>query len=278
MKPGSHKNFIFFGISGSLLAIVIMSTVAVGLWNDGKKHEFSGKCQLCHLETPVAGTPFQEMKFAGTVDQMCAHCHEIKQQNSHPTNVSPRKPIPLQMFLDRENKLTCLTCHDVHKEEKEGHEGVSRRGLLRGHTVGRAFCATCHHEAALGAEGWLHGLALSYAHFSGTFTQSSQGAFLDRFSVECLSCHDGVISQTADVSIKAGRFDHSIGLSHSIGVPYPPPGKEREYVPVSQLPSEIQLFDGKLGCLSCHSPYIDKKSNLVLDNRGSALCFACHVK
>jgi len=38
------------------------------------------------------------------------------------------------------------------------------------------------------------------------------------------------------------------------------------------------LFDGKVGCLSCHNPYGDKKYSLVMENKRSGLCLACHRK
>mgnify|MGYP000943717110 CR=1 FL=1 len=46
----------------------------------------------------------------------------------------------------------------------------------------------------------------------------------------------------------------------------------------NRLDRRIRLFDGAVGCGSCHSVYSKERSHLVMSNRGSALCLNCHTQ
>lgn len=263
---------MFAGVGGISLAL--------GLQRGGlKKHDFTGKCQICHTRIPAGDATFEDaaLTLMENVDNLCEQCHDVNKRLSHPVGVVPSKPIVLERFLDGAGKLTCITCHDVHKEDKTGETQQDFAGLLRGHAAGRTFCFTCHNEALLGA-GWRHTVVVNYAHTPGEFVQNTGGGFLDEHSVECLSCHDGVISKMGGVKIRSGEFKHSIGLSHPVGVEYPAMSPQNDFVDKATLPEDIKLFQGKVGCLSCHSPYGGGKSFLVVENRRSALCLACHKK
>jgi predicted CXXCH cytochrome family protein len=39
----------------------------------------------------------------------------------------------------------------------------------------------------------------------------------------------------------------------------------------------IWLFEGRVGCGSCHSPFAGGEALLVMSNVGSRLCLSCHV-
>ncbi|MBI5970861.1 MAG: hypothetical protein HY884_06875, partial [Deltaproteobacteria bacterium] len=47
---------------------------------------------------------------------------------------------------------------------------------------------------------------------------------------------------------------------------------------LDMLPKQIKLFGGKIGCATCHDPFSKGHSRLVISNRKSALCLACHRK
>ena len=255
---------------------MILPIVEVCL-STNKKHDFAGKCQLCHTDIPKAGASLQESNLIDDVDRMCANCHKVNKNTSHPTNVRPTAAIPLERFLDKAGQLTCITCHDVHKEENPSFSRQELSGLIRGHAQGRAFCFTCHNEGALGM-GWRE-MSITFAHFSGELTQKAGGALLDKFSVECLSCHDGTVSKMASVDVAEGDFKHGIGLSHPVGIKYPKGSlSDNDFVPPEYLPEEVKLFNGAVGCLSCHNPYGKEKGLLVKSNNRSALCLTCHKK
>jgi len=244
----------------------------------GAKHDFEGKCRLCHSSIPKRGTDFSRIVLNGEPEQLCLQCHKINQRTSHPVDVAPKGPMPLSKFLDKQGRITCLTCHQVHKERNTSSWGNTElKGLLRGHANGRAFCIMCHSNDALGAK-W-HAGVVNYAHTPGKFIQTSGGGqLLDQNSIECLSCHDGSVSQATSVSMNSGSFQHGSGSSHPVGVDYPKPGMKAGFEPAQALPEEVALFQGKIGCLTCHNPYEKNKKLLVKDNSRAALCLSCHRK
>jgi len=84
-------------------------------------------------------------------------------------------------------------------------------------------------------------------------------------SRHCEGCHDGVIASAA------GRL-HSVEIDYRLAQ-LRSRGKLRD---VSQLDPAIQLDDGRVSCLSCHSYTSQLKAKLVTSNEGSRLCVACH--
>lgn len=236
-------------------------------------HNFEGKCLMCHETIPDKNTKTQNLTFVDGIDKLCSRCHTIDLQKSHPIKVKPDKNIPLMQHLDKDGLLTCTTCHDVHKEDKTANKSEPA-GLLWGHIKGRAFCSLCHNKEALDTA-WRHQTAIPFAHSSGKLMEVSDGALLDKFSIECLSCHDGTISKFPKVEIKQGVWRHGIGMSHPVGIDYP---RSDDFTYIESLPREIELFDGKVGCLSCHQIYNNAPYMLTMDNKGSRLCLSCHRK
>ncbi len=240
-----------------------------------KMHDFKGKCQTCHRGTPGGkNSDRKAVLLVNKSDRLCASCHKVNKPMSHPVNVVPTMPIPKGMPLDNQNRITCITCHDVHKEDNQSLDKEQLAGLLWGHVRGRAFCFICHsQDMAISSRG--HQTAIAYAHGEGSLREKKDGAFLDSFSRECLTCHDGTISKMSSVGVREGLWKHGIGLSHPVGVRYP---REGDFVNRDFLPREIRLFDGKVGCLSCHDPYAKGRNLLVMNNRRSRLCLSCHKK
>ena len=60
-----------------------------------KKHDFTGRCQVCHTAIPLEGASFKESQLIDNVDKMCAPCHVIDEKTSHPTGVMLEKSTPL---------------------------------------------------------------------------------------------------------------------------------------------------------------------------------------
>lgn len=254
-----------------------LAIVAVG-WTKGnaRNHMSAGSCQVCHREVPAAGAAFEQAGLRAGISAVCEQCHRMPARASHPVGVRPQAPVALQRYLDEQGRVTCVTCHDVHQDDQELMAG-KEKGLLRGHVQGAAFCAACH-EGRLPGTGRRHELAGSYAHLAGALVQREQGTLLDQRSTECLSCHDGVIAKAGRVDIRSGEYRHGLGPSHPVGVDYPTGAFTAGYADRATLPQAILLFDGKVGCLSCHNLYSGERGLLVMDNTGSALCVACHRK
>lgn len=229
---------------------------------------------MCHINTPDKDSRLQDLSFTDEVDKLCARCHTINQQKSHPIKIKPSKDIPLAAHLDKNGLITCTTCHDVHKEDKTSNSS-ELSGLLWGHITGRAFCGLCHNNETLDVK-WRHQTAIPFAHSYGKYVSSGGGGQLDKYSRECLSCHDGTISKFPQVEVQQGVWQHKTGTSHPIGIEYPRSG---DFAYPGSLPDEIELFDGKVGCLSCHRIYNNRQHNmLVMNNNKSRLCLTCHKK
>jgi predicted CXXCH cytochrome family protein len=69
--------------------------------------------------------------------------------------------------------------------------------------------------------------------------------------------------------------------SHPIGVVYDDArgrqGAKTDLKPIAMVDRRIRFFNGKVGCGSCHNPYSTIEKRLVMSDRGSELCLACHI-
>ena len=81
----------------------------------------------------------------------------------------------------------------------------------------------------------------------------------------CEGCHDSVIAIEAERRYSI-EMDYRLAQLRSRG-------KLRD---ISQLAAAIQLEDGRVGCLSCHSQNSQLKAKLVTSNSGPQLCISCH--
>ena len=256
--------------------IVLLSVLcfcAIQAVTGPKIHDFEGKCAVCHSNIPGRNAVAENLIFTDDIEKLCDKCHTVDKNKSHPINLKPMKNTPLAAHLDKNGLITCTTCHDIHKEDKTSNQ-LELSGLLWGHLKGRAFCSLCHTSETTSTN-WQHQTAIPYAHSYGKLVQTADGAPLDRLSAECLSCHDGTVSQFPQIAVKQGIWQHEIGESHPIGVDYPRSG---EFTSPESLPKEVRLFDGKIGCLSCHEIYNKENNMLSMNNMKSRLCLTCHKK
>lgn len=229
---------------------------------------------MCHLSKPKAGKPG---RFSRDLSYLCRECHNVAAANSHPIGIVPSMQVPDGFSLDWAGKMTCVTCHDPHAEDDSGDGN-----FLRTSARGKDFCDLCH-AGNFPLDGSKHVGVVSIAHRkSGIVDDNSRYAdVLDSVSVECLECHDGVIASDASYKVQGGDAlaYQRAGLSHPIGMDYNEAALEdRELRPVNLLSPYITLYDGKVGCASCHNPYSRQRRMLVISNNGSALCLECHIK
>lgn len=241
-------------------------------------HNGKGTCLDCHLHNPEKSHEDNKKMMKKDVDVLCKQCHQIQQGLSHPSNRQAMRQIPKELPLDWAGRITCVTCHYPHRTDQPDVTGFR----IRTETIGRPFCQNCHndlHDRITNK----HSKSLDLSHIGGVGSNRDARAILDQTSLQCLSCHDGTVARTSPVKlpngIQRGAWQHAkIGLSHPIGVNYPPPYNMRtRYRPTEMLNPKIRLFDGKLGCCTCHEPYSDKKHGLVMSNERSELCLQCHI-
>jgi hypothetical protein len=244
---------------------------------DSSPHDGEGTCSDCHLnDAEKADAQGEELLMVEDVAALCRRCHDVNPGLSHPWNVPASQQPPADFPLDWAGRVTCSTCHYTHREGRPDVTGY----MIRTENIGRAFCQQCHDVSA--AAGGKHSAVLDTSHVGEAGPETEARAMLDQASLQCLGCHDGTVAEAAAFSSpgSGATWQHGqIGLSHPIGVEYSPARSRRSrYRPVAQLDRRVRLFDGKLGCCSCHEPYSDAKHGLVMSNAKSALCLECHQK
>jgi hypothetical protein len=91
---------------------------------------------------------------------------------------------------------------------------------------------------------------------------------VEQLSSECLSCHEDI----------DGPNGSSHSGSHVVGIIYADNAARNEMLrPEFDLPAGLVLFEGVVTCTTCHGSDPHNGQSLVINNRGSALCSACHL-
>lgn len=204
----------------------------------------------------------------------CSDCHRFERELSHPVGVKPSMPIPEEFPLEG-GLLTCNTCHEVGA----GHAAGSSTGLVRRGRAAEGLCVQCHSAGDRSEQGHA-GVRDMPAHLSGKGRGSSDPGPFDAESRSCLGCHDGIAASESD-RMPGFAMGHDGMGGHPIGVRLLPHGRSprgdgARYVDPARLDGRIRLFDGGVGCGSCHSVYSGRDQLLVVSNFKSGLCLSCH--
>ncbi len=105
---------------------------------------------------------------------------------------------------------------------------------------------------------------------------------LDSTTRQCLSCHDGATATASknDTPWTSLLSDFGgSGRNHPVGVTYDSFSRPKDLtplLPISLLPDEVALPDGKVACVSCHDLYTTEPHLLTVPIYGSELCLTCH--
>lgn len=104
-------------------------------------------CIQCHLSPPPPGSSpvlDNNLRFGGDIVALCSSCHG-GYRHMHPVRIAiaPNMKSTGDLPLDREGKITCVTCHDV----MEGM-GMPRKRRVRG----RGLCLNCHADSDILAQ------------------------------------------------------------------------------------------------------------------------------
>ncbi len=262
----------------SILLVITMIVITSWAVQVNTPHSFGNKCFTCHVGKKDPTILTREPDF------LCLSCHPEQKTMSHPTGIVPERNLP-DIFPLYRGKLLCITCHIAHKTfDKNDTDHIqfdNNPYLLRFGQTGKRFCYQCHGS---GPDGFTinksNSHALGFAKAHSLSHDISLKNILDDGSRECLSCHDGSLSTDAEVNASGVRWEHSggIGVSHPIGIEYNEISrrKHRAYHPASSIDRRIKLFDGKIGCQTCHTHYSEVPHLLVMDNKRSRLCLQCH--
>jgi predicted CXXCH cytochrome family protein len=250
-----------------IITVLLLAGAAVIVFAlSNSAHKFlTSECVMCHVDAKNYPDNIRT-----NMTKACVDCHrEVKETRSHPTDVYATIPVPEDMPLT-DGRLTCLTCHYVHP--KKGKQIIERHYFLRRLVRGPLFCSICHELNEKGH------IVVENIH-PGSYKVTDIELRIDRMSLECIECHDTHFKDRMDF-IGAGSWRHSSKMSHPIGIKYREKSmkKMNSFNPVSMLSKEVPLFDGKIGCGTCHSIYSSNRAMLVMDNMGSRLCRECHLK
>lgn len=217
-------------------------------------------------------------------DSGCNGCHTPSRTFSHPVNKTPSMQVPSALPLQN-GKMTCVTCHDDSSSALHARARISHDPMLRADLNATSMCAQCHTQSFSQASD-AHAMAIGRTHTweerssSGVRRQDtglSRGG-VDAESQRCLECHDGSSAAKVGHQRTGDLFEFGANQEHPIGVEYRVKrGRDAAPMkPTATLDKRIRLFDGTVGCGSCHSLYSDQPKLLVMSNQRSALCLSCH--
>jgi len=242
-------------------------------------HHFQMPCETCHESVQAPKGPGEKLNddFGNQpkvgalfmdINQACAQagCHEFDLSVSHPLGVKPSGKIPLNMPLDQNSRLTCLSCHD---ELGRSDETLANPHFLR-QPPGRNLCASCHQTIGKTIKEKSHWQFTNRAHLINdkqklVFSMAVSGDYsitiggIDSESRNCLSCHDDLatIVVGANNTTNQSRRQINIRSNHPIGMVY-----ERSQLnsmsklrPQMSIDPNIRFVDGRVGCGSCHNLY-----------------------
>lgn len=127
-------------------------------------------------------------------------------------------------------------------------------------------------------------MILAFLMFSGlagaspaVAAQATVPSGLDPVSSACVTCHDGADAPHAGFCLLTQQEGTSGG--HLVSASYAElAANNRDLRPPSSLPPQLALTDGLITCATCHGGDPHEGTALVIDNAGSALCQACHLK
>jgi predicted CXXCH cytochrome family protein len=117
-------------------------------------------------------------------------------------------------------------------------------------------------------------------------TYDSRSIELDRGSLLCMSCHDGVVAHDVFTSAHSVRLSAEIGREgvgfgglqgHPVGIRYPV-GRKDYHSAVEVTGRGLALPDERIQCTTCHDPHNTARhpGMLVISNERSRLCLTCH--
>ncbi|TAL26580.1 MAG: hypothetical protein EPN94_02955 [Nitrospirae bacterium] len=130
-----HSRYNSLTIFMGLVLLFAMPERAAG-------HNFIGKvgCFECHEKLPVGKTA---LLLKTNIEKICMKCHHLEKRLSHPVGVVPKVIVPLDLPLDKDGMVSCVTCHDVHMSAVNKLTG-KKTFYLRRTLKGKKFCYSCH--------------------------------------------------------------------------------------------------------------------------------------
>jgi hypothetical protein len=266
-------------------------------------HWQSDRCGDCHAIEAGKPSPIA----AGDVDLICLSCHDGKKASAepHPIGrlVSSRTTVLPTGFPAHEERLGCLTCHDIRQHcEPDATRPHQNPWMLRGDERGSSldFCTQCHtvgewrinpHRASdskgrqIDACGFCHSPIPRVTNGVRSFKPMLR----DDSDQLCLNCHESHSDPRpgghVGVTVPEMMRSRMVGLesNRSSGTAN---GNARS--------SFLPLNDARIACYTCHNPHpreIFREGSplgLLASNQRDvedhlrqnydSLCLTCHAK
>ncbi len=276
----------FRRLSVFVLAILIVTAIPASPAKVSSQkiplHHFNISCQTCHSSAP------DKDDLKSDISSLCSipGCHNYDPMLNHTVNIVPHGAIPEGMPLDSDQRMTCLTCHES-PTVSQGFDDENTRMLKKPSDDTRQFCATCHTAIGGGVRAISHWQFSNRAHLetinpnaAGVEKPAQSSGRLDLETKNCLSCHDEVRvtipSLNETESQKRARWasmtDHPVGVDYSDFALQ----KSNMFFYPRRNPERVRLFDGKVGCGSCHSMYAKEEKLLNETFDRGRICLQCH--
>ncbi|MHC4546483.1 MAG: hypothetical protein ACYSYL_18550, partial [Planctomycetota bacterium] len=246
-------------------------------------HHFQLPCGNCHIPGSTESEDQLQKsnnawQVSSDINRQCTTlgCHDFDPMLNHPVGIRPQGTVPVDMPLDSDLQITCLTCHDKTSSSYDSNDTDGEWDRLLSIPKGIKFCSSCHTKMGGNFVKQSHWQFSTRAHLISKKTRIVESAHFEQFfgdidpeSLSCLSCHDNItvtIPPMNETSKQRKRRWQRMS-DHPIGMEYRDVALRR--VGGYKFPlfgERIRLFKGKLGCGSCHSLYAQTKDHLVERN------------
>jgi predicted CXXCH cytochrome family protein len=283
----SIRHICLFAVAVLFLLIPTGAVSATQSKTPTALHHFQLPCQTCHSPGESGSDYPDSTNVSGDINQLCTSgpCHDYNPVMNHPVGVTIDQSVSGDMPLDSAGRITCLTCHKKPPSSGNSINTDVSQDFTLYIPEGVQFCVSCHTKMKTSLSRQSHWRSSMSVHLSPiNLSQLSTPArqrigSIDTESYMCLSCHDEMMvmipleRETRQQKVTRWRNmrDHPIGMDYSRVALL----KSRQYrYPL--LNDRIRLFDGKMGCGSCHNLYSNERKFLVQENSSSALCRQCH--
>ena len=231
-------------------------------------HRFSQRdCEICHVDADHDPGRLKLMS-----NSRCVGCHaDLKRAQPHPVDIDSNIRLPDDMPLVN-GRLGCITCHFSHSfsDKYQNRSG----NLLRRSARGTFFCAACHRR--IDEKGHV---VFENIH-RDSYRLSARNSSLDTYTLQCVECHDRYLDRTFDYDATGKSRSFNRRSNHPVGVSLAQISARNphKFNHPDTLPQNVRLFNGKIGCGTCHNAFSKEKFMLVMNNWRSQLCLKCHIK
>ncbi len=222
-------------------------------------------CDTCHR---IHGSEEEHLLvLEPTSAQLCMPCHRGLGRGTgrHPLEMNLDEAGAARVIgyggkLGPEGEVACMSCHDPHM--------ASSARLLRIPNADGGLCVACHedktgvrqgaHKGVTGAAGAANAGPCGGCHAVHTpVTRPVAGSGrADPLSRQCLGCHDpSTPGRTTKVHTRGPHMFRGMSAAEAADLP---------------------LYDGRIGCSTCHDGHASAADLLRKEERGGRLCLACH--